>query len=43
LAREVAEAIPGATYEEIDGCGHFGYLERPAEVNKLLLNFFTST
>jgi pimeloyl-ACP methyl ester carboxylesterase len=42
LAREVAEAIPGATYEEIDGCGHFGYLERPAEVNRLLLNFFTS-
>ena len=43
LAREVAAAIPGATYEEIDGCGHFGYLERPDEVNKLLLNFFSST
>lgn len=43
LAREVAEAIPGARYEEIDGCGHFGYLERPDEVNQLLLNFFAST
>ncbi|MDQ4094286.1 MAG: alpha/beta hydrolase, partial [Actinomycetota bacterium] len=40
LAREVAEAIPGARYEEIKGCGHFGYLERPAEVNKLLVRFF---
>jgi pimeloyl-ACP methyl ester carboxylesterase len=40
LAREVAEVIPGARYEEIEGCGHFGYLERPAEVNKLLVDFF---
>lgn len=43
LAREVAKAIPGALYEELEGCGHFGYLERPAEVNKLLLKFFGST
>ena len=43
LAREVAEAIPGARYEEIEGCGHFGYLERPAEVNKLLVKFFAFT
>ncbi len=43
LGREVAEAIPGARYEEIEGCGHFGYLERPAEVNKQLLMFFAST
>lgn len=40
LAREVAGAIPGARYEEVPGCGHFGYLERPAEVNELLLKFF---
>jgi pimeloyl-ACP methyl ester carboxylesterase len=40
LAREVAEVVPGARYEEIEGCGHFGYLERPAEVNKLLVDFF---
>ena len=43
LAREVAEAIPEAWYEEIEGCGHFGYLERPAEVNKLLVKFFAVT
>jgi pimeloyl-ACP methyl ester carboxylesterase len=43
LAREVAEAIPGARYEEIDGCGHFGYLERPVAVNKLLVEFFAVT
>ena len=43
LAREVAEAIPGARYEEIEGCGHFGYLERPAEINKLLVKFFAFT
>jgi pimeloyl-ACP methyl ester carboxylesterase len=43
LAREVAEAIPGARYEEIEGCGHFGYLERPDEVNKLLVKFLAST
>jgi pimeloyl-ACP methyl ester carboxylesterase len=39
LGREVAEAIPGARYTEIAGCGHFGYLERPAEVNKTILRF----
>jgi pimeloyl-ACP methyl ester carboxylesterase len=43
LAREVAEAIPKARYNEIEGCGHFGYLERPAEINKLLVSFFAST
>ncbi|HEY2762810.1 MAG TPA: alpha/beta hydrolase [Pseudonocardiaceae bacterium] len=40
LAREVAEAIPGARYVEVEGCGHYGYLERPAEVNELILSFF---
>ncbi|MGH3905378.1 MAG: alpha/beta fold hydrolase [Pseudonocardiaceae bacterium] len=39
LSREVAEAIPAAHYEEIEGCGHYGYLERPAEVNELILKF----
>jgi pimeloyl-ACP methyl ester carboxylesterase len=43
LAREVAEAIPEARYEEIEGCGHFGYLERPTEVNKMIRKFFAST
>lgn len=39
LSREVAEAIPGARYVQIPDAGHFGYLERPAEVNKVLLDF----
>lgn len=39
LVREVADAIEGARYEEVAGCGHFGFLERPAEVNALLLDF----
>ncbi|MEU0203573.1 MULTISPECIES: alpha/beta hydrolase [unclassified Streptomyces] len=40
LSREVAEAVPGALYQEIKGCGHYGYLERPDEVNRVLLEFF---
>ncbi|MDG3009083.1 alpha/beta fold hydrolase [Rhodococcus sp. D2-41] len=39
LGREVAEAIPGARYEEIPDCGHYGYLERPEAVNKLLVDY----
>ncbi|KPI10853.1 hypothetical protein OK074_3035 [Actinobacteria bacterium OK074] len=40
LAREVAGAIPGAEYRELKDCGHYGYLERPDEVNRMLLEFF---
>ncbi|HEX2300752.1 MAG TPA: alpha/beta hydrolase [Pseudonocardiaceae bacterium] len=40
LGREVAEAIPSARYEEVEGCGHYGYLERPAVINDLILKFF---
>jgi pimeloyl-ACP methyl ester carboxylesterase len=40
LAREVADSIPGSTYTEISGCGHYGYLERPAEVNSAIVGFF---
>lgn len=40
LGREVADAIPGARYQEIKGCGHYGYLERPDELNRVLLEFF---
>ncbi|NNH73565.1 alpha/beta hydrolase [Nocardia uniformis] len=40
LSREVADAIPGARYQEIPDTGHFGYLERPEAVNKILLDFF---
>ncbi|MEU0881840.1 alpha/beta fold hydrolase [Lentzea sp. NPDC005914] len=39
LSREVADAIPGARYAEVADCGHIGYLERPDEVNRLLVEF----
>ncbi|WP_329790047.1 alpha/beta hydrolase [Lentzea sp. DG1S-22] len=39
LSREVAEAIPGARYAEVADAGHVGYLERPDEVNRLLVEF----
>lgn len=42
LAREVAEVIPSARYFEIEGCGHYGYLERPDVVNDALVTFFTA-
>nr|AGS49975.1 beta-ketoadipate enol-lactone hydrolase [uncultured bacterium esnapd26] len=35
--RELAAAIPGATHRTIPGCGHFGYLENPDEVNRELI------
>lgn len=40
LCRELADAIPGAGYREIDGCGHFGYLEKPVAVNSAIIGFF---
>lgn len=43
LAKETAEAIPGARYVEIADCGHYGHLERPSEVNTVLLDFFATT
>ncbi|WP_305782325.1 alpha/beta fold hydrolase [Symbioplanes lichenis] len=37
--RELAAAIPGATYAEIPDAGHYGYLEQPDAVNAELLRF----
>lgn len=42
LSREVAEAIPGGLYQEVPDAGHYGYLERPEAVNKILLEFFAA-
>lgn len=39
LCREVADAIPSATYYEIPDVGHYGYLEQPDAVNKVVLEF----
>ncbi|MFD7506359.1 alpha/beta fold hydrolase [Streptomyces sp. NPDC059850] len=35
--RELATAIPGATFQLIEGAGHIGYLEVPEIVNRALL------
>lgn len=43
LAREVSEVIAGAEYREVADAGHYGYLERPVEVNKLLVEFLDRT
>jgi pimeloyl-ACP methyl ester carboxylesterase len=43
LSKEVADAIPGARYVEIPDCGHFGYLERPDEVNAAIIDFLART
>lgn len=40
LCREVADSIPGCGYTEIAGCGHYGYLEDPAAVNNVIIDFF---
>lgn len=42
LGREVAAAIPGARYVELERCGHYGYLERPDEVNRVIIDFLTT-
>ena len=43
LGREVAEAIPGARYVEVPGCGHMGPFEDPDAVLGHLLAFFAGT
>lgn len=40
--REVAAAVPRCRYAEIADCGHFGFLERPEQVNATLLDFFSA-
>ena len=39
LGAEVADAIPDCDFIEIGQCGHFGYLERPDEVNSAIIEF----
>jgi pimeloyl-ACP methyl ester carboxylesterase len=41
LGAEVAEAVPDCDFIEIAGGGHYGYLERPAEVNSAILEFLS--
>lgn len=41
LCREIAEHVPECSYEEIAGCGHYGYLEAPDKVNSAIISFFS--
>jgi 3-oxoadipate enol-lactonase len=36
LSRELTNLVPGARYEPVEGAGHLGNLERPAEFNTLV-------
>lgn len=40
--REVAAAVPACRYIEISGCGHFGFLEHPEQVNATLIDFLAA-
>ncbi len=42
-SRVLADAIPGARLELVDGAGHLSNLERPDEVSRLLAGFLTAT
>ena len=39
LGRELAGILPHARYEVVADAGHYGYLEQPEVVNKLLVDF----
>jgi pimeloyl-ACP methyl ester carboxylesterase len=39
IARHLAEEIPGAEFALVEGAGHLVGLDRPAELNALLLDF----
>lgn len=40
--RSIAQAIPDARFVLLEDCGHFAYIERPAEVSKEIANFIGS-
>lgn len=39
---ELARCIPGATFDLVADAGHFGYLERPEVVNRIITQYFAS-
>jgi pimeloyl-ACP methyl ester carboxylesterase len=42
LAAHIAQAIPGARFVLLEDAGHFSFLERPAEVQKEIVDFLNS-
>jgi pimeloyl-ACP methyl ester carboxylesterase len=43
IAAHIAQALPNATLVTAANCGHFAYLECPAEVRKAVNEFFGGT
>jgi pimeloyl-ACP methyl ester carboxylesterase len=41
IAVHIAQAIPGARLSVLPACGHFAYLESPAEVHEQITALFT--
>ncbi|HJC60078.1 MAG TPA: alpha/beta hydrolase [Candidatus Dietzia intestinigallinarum] len=41
LGRELAELLPTAEYVEVSDAGHYGYLERPGQTNRHVIEFLT--
>jgi pimeloyl-ACP methyl ester carboxylesterase len=37
---ELADLVPGATFDLVENAGHFGYLERPETVDQIILKHF---
>ncbi|BBX47991.1 alpha/beta hydrolase [Mycobacterium cookii] len=40
LGKEVADAMPNASYLKVADTGHLGFLERPELINNTIINFF---
>ncbi|OEY66118.1 alpha/beta fold hydrolase [Marinobacter sp. X15-166B] len=40
--RKMAEMVPDSEFHVIDGCGHYGFAERPKEYLTIVLGFLTS-
>jgi len=42
MSKTIADAIPGARLAVIEDCGHLSNIEKPAEFNRIVLDFLTS-
>jgi proline iminopeptidase len=39
VSADAATLIPGAVHEEIPNCGHFPWLEKPADLRRIVTRF----